>query len=135
MGYTHYWTVTKASDVCFQALVEDARRIIAATPVLICGGLGRGKPELTASTLRFNGSEARGEDYETFAMYSTDETWNFCKTAEMPYDEIVCAVLIAAKEHYRDNIDITSDGTWAEWTAGRDLYKLALNRTPRKAIK
>lgn len=65
------------------------------------------------------------------------EQFYFCKTARKPYDAVVCALLIAAKDAYGDSIRVSSDGSWggvpdvtwgAEWRAGRELYMKALGQ-------
>lgn len=46
----------------------------------------------------FNGLSELQEDYESFVL-CFDGTWNFCKTARMPYDLAVKCVLILAKKY------------------------------------
>lgn len=49
--------------------------------------------------------------------------FSFCKTAMKPYDAVVTAILIRAKTIYGSCVEISSDGEWQEWQAGRDLYE------------
>lgn len=129
MGYTHYFEgLTATPDV-----LEDARRIIAATTVTICGPSGIGLPILNeAEGIRLNGFKAAGESYETFHLRGTEEpkypgtAW-FCKTENRPYDEVVTAILIAAAVRSPDIArGMTSDGEWDNWSAGVALFESAV---------
>jgi hypothetical protein len=51
------------------------------------------------------------------------EIFDFCKTAQKPYDAVVTAILIRAKEIYGSCVSISSDGDWSEWQDGRNLYE------------
>lgn len=130
MGYTHYFPgLTATADV-----IEDARKIIAASPVTICGPDGQGLPILNeAEGIRLNGFEAAGEAYETFHLRGTDEPpypdmWNFCKTENQPYDVVVTAILIAAAVREPDlaAASVRSDGRWDNWAAGVALFESAV---------
>lgn len=146
MGYTHYFTRDKrnvGSAWMFGRLALDAKKIIEQAKsegIEICGALGTGEPEFTEAFFRFNGTEVGGLDHETFAWEALPEQpewqtkhfakgdkkndiFDFCKTAYKPYDAVVTAVLIRAKEIYGTLVDISSDGHWQEWQAGRDLYE------------
>jgi peptidoglycan hydrolase-like protein with peptidoglycan-binding domain len=77
------------------------------------------------------------DDYWNIDEYrQTGRVNNFVKTNEKPYDAVVCALLIAAKDHYGDSVLIGSDGDWesggwsceAGWVAGRELYEAALKK-------
>jgi hypothetical protein len=130
MGYTHYFPgLTATAEV-----IEDARKIIAASPVSICGPDGQGLPILNeAEGIRLNGFEAAGEAYETFHLRGTDEPpypdmWNFCKTEEKPYDVVVTAILIAASVREPDLAasSVRSDGGWDNWAVGVELFEKAV---------
>jgi hypothetical protein len=130
MGYTHYFPgLTATADV-----IADARKIIAASSVTICGPDGQGLPILNeAEGIRLNGFEAAGEAYETFHLGGTDEPlypdmWTFCKTENRPYDVVVTAILIAAAVRTPDSPagSVRSDGRWDNWAAGVDLYEAAV---------
>lgn len=83
-------------------------------------------PEVSASLVRFNGAGEKG--HETFLFTRVGAPFHFCKTAQKPYDAVVCAVLLAAKHHLGAALTLSSDGTWAEWKPGRDLYFQATGR-------
>lgn len=130
MGYTHYFPGLRSTvDV-----LADARKIIAASPVTICGPDGQGLPILNeAEGIRLNGFGAAGEAYETFHLGGTNEPpypdmWTFCKTEEKPYDVVVTAILIAAAVRSLDTTTgtVRSDGRWDNWAAGVELFERAV---------
>lgn len=61
------------------------------------------------------------DSHESFVIANEATEFTFCKTARKPYDAVVCAVLILAKAYFGKNIEISSDGDWAEWQEGKDL--------------
>jgi hypothetical protein len=131
MGYTHYWRIpTTPGPEAFKALVADATTLANA--------FGREAlseedgPEFSEQCIRFNGAEPN--DYETFLMRSTAVDFEFCKTQFMPYDRLVCAVLIAAKHHLGDGIRISSDGDWSEWSGGQELYQQTFPERPLTSV-
>ncbi|MFE4836322.1 hypothetical protein ACFRAU_16780 [Arthrobacter sp. NPDC056691] len=65
MGYAHYFPgLTATADV-----IADARKIIEASTVTICGPAGQGPPILNEKDgIRLNGFKAAGEAYETFHL-------------------------------------------------------------------
>lgn len=80
--------------------------------------------------IRFNGI---GEDgHETFylpkiytrkmpsLLSHTDLLFQFCKTANKPYDLAVCCCLIIAKHYLGDDIKVSSDGSLDEWKEAID---------------
>ena len=126
MGYTHYFEgLTATAEV-----IADARNIIDASPVTVCGPGGQGLPQLDAADgIWLNGFEAADEDYETFFLRGTDEPEHpelgaFCKTGRRPYDVVVTAILISAALHVGSTV--RSDGRWDNWGAGVDLFERAV---------
>jgi len=102
--------------------------------IKLCGGMGDGLPELTNEIICFNGSNIGDLGHETFLLEQKREPnsfeqydklnklfFNFTKTARKPYDLAVCVCLIIAKEYFRDEIIIKSDGTLDEWQPAIDL--------------
>lgn len=148
MGYTHYFersNANKGSAYMFGKLAFDAKKIIeqaTARGIAVSGPLGHGTPEFTESHFSFNGLEMLGQDHETFYWEALpvqhewnadrDAIFNFCKTAYKPYDAVVTAVLIRAKEIYGSLVDVRSDGNWEDWQAGRDLYEATFGTAPSK---
>lgn len=126
MGYTHYFEgLTATAEV-----IADARKIIDASTVTICGPGGQGLPWMDeAEGIWLNGFEAADEDYETFFLRGTDdpehpELGAFCKTAHRPYDVVVTAILISAAIHAGSTV--SSDGRWDSWAAGVELFETAV---------
>lgn len=120
MGYTHH---TIGINVTPQ-LASQARSIIAASDVSICGWDGTGEPEITDSVISLNGDESLGEDLETFSLGSP-VAWS-CKTQYRPYDEVVTAILVAAFINSGGEIALKSDGDFADWSDGIALYEKAI---------
>lgn len=74
--------------------------------------------------------------YETFMVskkmpkdekFPSLDGYNFCKTARLPYDELVTACLIYLYYEVPNKFSISSDGDWSEWAAGRRLYNQTFN--------
>ena len=123
MGYTHYFRDLELND----GLVEDARRIVAATDIKICDGHGEGSPRITQDMIWLNGDASANDESETFVLYRDHEPeFNFCKTGRKPYDEVVVAILIAAMANEAPGYEsINSDGSVFEWFGGIALYEKA----------
>lgn len=106
MGYTHYWE--QHADIpkkkWNKIILEVAQlfELAEAEGIEIASGCGTSKEfELNENIIRFNGFQ--NESYETFSIsrvldteeYHAWEGFNFCKTARLPYDKVVLAVLMA----------------------------------------
>lgn len=129
MGYTHYFAGLMAT----REVIGDARLIIGASGLTVCGPRGQGLPILNeAEGIRLNGFEAAGEAYETFHLRGTEDPRypgmaEFCKTENRPYDVVVTAILIAAAVRSMDTpAAVRSDGRWDNWAAGVELYERAV---------
>lgn len=134
MGYTHYWTLKKADNKTWKEFVAACKELHKALPetsetaggyyadgkIVICGWDGTGKPEFKLSGISFNGDEETGNNHETFLIEKENTDWNFCKTARKPYDLLVCACLIAAKEIL--GYEVRSDGDFEDWKPAIAFY-------------
>lgn len=126
MGYTHYFPGLKATA----EVIADAKLIIDASGVTICGPAGNALPIMNETEgILLNGFEAADEDYETFHLRGTEEPEHlglseFCKTARRPYDVVVTAILISAAVHA--DRQVRSDGQWSNWAAGVELFEKAV---------
>jgi hypothetical protein len=125
MGYTHYWRINEPIPA---VVFKDAQKIIAKATelgIVVCGADGTGLPTIDESGLKLNGDRSQGLSHETFEL-SEPTSFDFCKTAEKPYDTVVGAILISLKKHL-PSADITSDGGWfdEEWSDPRVLYLCA----------
>ena len=144
MGYTHYWRRPRknaGSAYMFGQLALDTKKIIAQAEqdgIRIRNGQGEGEPEFNEAYFSINGDashyvEGRDLAHETFCWEGIPsisehrkdepETFDFCKTAHKPYDAVITAILIRAKQIYGSCVYISSDGKWGEWQAGRELYE------------
>lgn len=115
MGYTHYWTVKRPFTTKQWAIIcADTRALFEKSVIVLVGDEEdqQSEPIADSKQIRFNG--AGDGMYETFLLSKgIDDA--FCKTARMPYDLIVCAVLIVANKHAPKSITITSDGGMASF--------------------
>lgn len=134
MGYTHYFKMLdNATPEMYKAFSDEAHEILRTAEInkgiQLADGMGE---ELTAwqaddERVMFNGF---GDDaHETFLWTPNSTGFNFCKTAQKPYDVVVVAVLIALGRAYGDAVEISSDGEYADWTDGAALYQMAVQRT------
>lgn len=110
-------------------VISDARKIIEAAPVTVCGPLGQGLPTLDeADGIWLNGFEAADEDYETFHLRGTDEpehpelSW-FCKTAHKPYDVVVILIAATVRSLQDAQGQFRSDGNWSNWATGGESVR------------
>lgn len=144
MGYTHYYTrpvANAGSAYMFGKLCLDAKAIIdhaKQSGIRLANGNAEAgtDPECTADYFSLNGvsDEYGDEGHETFYWENiptqpdyrnkSAEYFNFCKTAYKPYDAVVTAILIRAKVIYGSCVSVSSDGSWQEWQAGRNMYQI-----------
>lgn len=116
MGYTHYLRFNKAvAKRKFSKASADVKKafelIKAEFPnIAIKGGSGENEPQIDKDAICFNGDASKEEDYETFAVRVGDNGSNFCKTARQPYDVYVCVACLILKEHFGDDLCLTSGG-------------------------
>ena len=90
-----------------------------ASKVELAGYGGTGDPVLSTTEIGFNG---KGEDdsHETFLIKRGQDGFQFCKTAQKPYDIVVCAALIILRHRIR-TFRVSSDGGPDDWA---DAIKL-----------
>jgi len=138
MGYTHYWRKPESlAKNQFGRFVEDVEKIIlASSGIQLRNNMGEPGtvPEVTQELVSFNGA---GTDAHEAFYVSREEphghrladgrVFNFCKTAEKPYDAVVVACLYALIEHC-PSVSASSDGGFLEREAGRELYCAATGR-------
>ena len=150
MGYTHYTdriVGNHGTAEMFGKLALDAKLICEhaqSIGIRLAGPFGEmgTSPEFTEGYFAFNGEDGPSGDlsHETFRWEANpvqpewrkdeDFYFDFCKTAQKPYDAVVTAILIRAKEIYGNLLRVTSDGEWApdklswgSWASGRELYE------------
>lgn len=133
-GYTHYWRWrTPPARLAVEAAIADMRRVVHARSTLV-QVVDRREEDPWADagvaypTFVFEGKP--GQSVETFgfplAPFTAHEpSFQFVKTRQMAYDEVVAACLIVASQHFpRQTLEISSDGAWeTDWRPGRKLYE------------
>jgi hypothetical protein len=136
MGYTHYWYQKgNVAPEVWGKITEAVEKIIAATPkVEIKREYNSISPPLiNKQEITFNGIGDLG--HETFWLTREQQptpqwqttpnplgTFSFCKTANKPYDLLVCATLLIAKCYADDVFTLASDGEWErEWDQAKKL--------------
>jgi hypothetical protein len=126
-GYTHYWRWKIQPDKPrLERAVAEMGRIVDSKRAILDVGDAGGQDEILFNGIGDEGHEAFGFPLAPFAG---KPEFNFVKTAMKPYDAVVTACLIVARDHFmREELEISSDGTWDGWRAGRDLYIAVLER-------
>ena len=120
MGYTHYLrfknVVTKERLSKASADVKKAFELIKAEcpDIVIKDGWGENEPQIDENAICFNGDASKEEDFETFAVRVGEEGFNCCKTGRMPYDVYVCVACLILKEHFGDDLCMSSDGIFKD---------------------
>ena len=125
MGYTHYWTIKQGiGQADWNKFLEGSRQIIGTATE--AGFLLQ--DDSAGAAVFINGEGANA--HESFVITSEDVGYNFCKTAQKPYDTVVTALLILLKRSLGENVIVTSDGSWHEWESGCLLYETVYNIQP-----
>lgn len=112
MGYTRYWKPTGKE---FNKEFVDLNQAIVAVAkskygIVIRNGFGDDKPTINMEKIWLNGDGSNGLDHETYCLISGKASdFDFCKTAEKPYDLVVNAMLRIAQE-YGYVKDVSDDG-------------------------
>ena len=121
MGYTHYLrfkkTVTKERLSKVSEDVKKAFELIKSEcpNIVIKNNVGKDEPIINERIICFNGDASKDEDLETFSVQVDDKGFNCCKTGRMPYDVYVCVACLVLKEHFGDDLRISSDGIGGEY--------------------
>lgn len=124
MGYTHYWRNNGAIDkVEWEKAIADCDKIIAESAAAF-----ELEVDSNESNVWFNGNAAKDLDHETFVVPRDPdglEGFDFCKTAQKPYDAPVVACLARLAEA---GLRVSSDGDEADWEEGLALGAKILGR-------
>jgi hypothetical protein len=130
MGYTHYFNfIEEPSREKFIEFVEGVKQLVATAQE---AGIEIADEEYGDDKIVFNGVGA--DAHESFFVSADGVDFNFCKTAQKPYDTAVTACLIHAKKIFGDNIKISSDGDWSDWQSGQLLYESVYDIVPENFI-
>jgi hypothetical protein len=101
MGYTNYFTTAEevTSKETREKMAAFAKFAVDLSDVSIKGGKGTGEPSLQPWEIWLNGDEEKGEEHESFALdMMARNKREFCKTNRKPYDKVVKACLMYAKD-------------------------------------
>ena len=131
MGYTHYWNfIEEPSREKFIEFAEGVKQIVATAQE---AGIDIADEEYGDDKIVFNGVGV--DAHETFFVSADGVDFNFCKTAQKPYDIAVTASLIHARKVFGDNIKISSDGDWSDWEGGQLLYESVFDIQPESVLR
>jgi len=133
MGYTHYWRQYDGfnSDK-WDALVQHSLYLQAA----VYPSTKLADVEMSDFQISFNGVSP--QNHETFILDRAmqppnlrlpekDHFFNFCKTAQKPYDLMVMCVLLVANALEPDVITYATDGAESDWQPAVDLVNKVCN--------
>jgi hypothetical protein len=136
MGYTHYWTFkkipkgqAKKAELAYQKAVIDAHRIIMYWSNLNGGLSGYSAHTKLGAYGGINVNGSKSDAHEPFILrehVKQNEGFNFCKTAQKPYDTVVTACLIALQYRLGTLVEVSSDGSELDWLEGLELAKKVL---------
>ena len=133
MGYTHYWRQLRDfTDTEWNELARLTKLITVGVSTTVT--LDPAEFNIDNEEIRFNGIGEDGHetfiltkkkrakmDYEEQEAYDRQGAFEFCKTAQKPYDKYVVAVLCALYTMDRTKSimsEITSDGRVEDWNEG-----------------
>ncbi len=140
-GYTHYYTWKQTPDeASIKACVADMNRLIEARKSILVSPYRRdltaGSLKLSPTNVDFNGIGRKAHEPFVFPYVLPDhDSFNFCKTQLKPYDEVVTACLIVARDHFSPAVlEIDSDGEWPDWSRGARLYTSVFGRPARNPM-
>ncbi len=127
--YHHFWASgPENADVhAWRVLVRDARKLFAAFP----DGVVAENDNIIAEhvqTITFRG-EGREDEWATFRLTSTPQSFACVTTNWEPFDLLVTAILLAARYRLGGWIKLTSDGRWADWDSARGACEDVLGYT------
>ena len=136
-GYTHYFTWLKTPDEArLRPCIAEMNLLIEArTNVLAYPDDPRLAPHpvrLEALSVEFNGI---GDNAHEPFLFPGTNGFNFCKTQWKPYDEVVTACLLVARDHFPTSVlSISSDGEWDDWEKGARLYASIFHRRAKNPM-
>lgn len=128
MGYTHYWrgTESQINEAAWPQAVKDAQLLVDAGKLPFELDLSAAEP----GWIKFNGNADKDHDHEDFWVPLDPDAikssaFEFCKTAEKPYDTVVTAVLAVLGAA---GLKVSSDGDSSDWEPGLAFAKKVLGR-------
>jgi hypothetical protein len=134
MGYTHYFRQNKSfNDSQWQQVVEGIKRIFdycEEKKIKLQFEYNDPRPPVAnEKCIRFNGKDEDG--HETFYLVPESGGFQFCKTADKPYDLAVCLCLLYIESVAPGILEIKSDGNWEfDWVNARNAYASLFGTDP-----
>jgi hypothetical protein len=141
MGYTHYWnrdeSLLSPEDyrefyAQFTRLAVKVIQTAEQQGIEIADPSGEhlGAWRVDGESVRLNGyGEHFREGFVWKKVCPEPQPWvkeggffDFCKTEREPYDVVVTALLLAAREAYGSAVRISSDGLPSDWEDGLRLF-------------
>jgi hypothetical protein len=101
MGFTRYWDFEKLDEEKFKDFSSICQILIDVINIPLEDVI------ISERQVRFNGVDEDG--HETFNFNLDKSVFNFCKTNNKPYDEVVCGCLYVAKLIFGDSIRVNQD--------------------------
>jgi hypothetical protein len=122
MGYTHYFTIYKEElpKDKWKLFIADVSVILAwaKTKKIKLTGCSEGPKPIVDGDLVFLNGEPGCETLliRRRGVLSREDLrknyrWEFCKTDRLPYDAVVCLILVALKHRFGKDVMVTSDGS------------------------
>lgn len=136
-SYDHYFTWNqKPNEADLKQCVAEMNALINARKDMLVSpdleGSVPGSLKLESLKVDFNG--VGNDAHEPFVFPGTNG-FNFCTTDGKPYDEVVTACLIVARDHFSPKVlSINSDGSWDDWEKGAKLYTSVFHRPAKSPI-
>jgi hypothetical protein len=131
----HYFMWQRPPDEkSLQPCLAEMQQLVAAADAVLAGPSGEGQPLIKPHRLQFNGRADAARDPFTFPG---PPGLNTCKTDYKPYDKVVTACLLVARDHFPPGIlMIGSDADWEDddWSEGARLYQEVLGREPHNPL-
>ena len=119
MGYTHYFNHEQLSQDKWDNLTKDVKELfVDSKDTIQLNDDDSDFPKVNGDIIFFNGIANDGG--ETF-VFTRKRQNTFCKTFQRPYDKYVVAVLLLAKLHFGDEVNVRTDGNKSDWKKGFDL--------------
>ena len=113
MGYTRYWEgAVVCSDAVWDQIIDEFMAVGVKSKVKLASYTGSGLATLSKTEFAFNGEGKLG--HESVNIRRGQNEFGFCKTAQKPYDILVCALLIIMQHRIR-TFKVSSDGGPADW--------------------
>ncbi len=145
MGYTHYWSfnaperkkgAADAADKLYKQAIKDCTTVVKAYQKNAhdwerLSGFTAHAPAGKYGGLQVNGKQDAGHesfDLREHFRQALEESFNFCKTAQKPYDVVVVACLCILKYRLKSLVSVDSDGDQQDWQAGAGFAAHVLKR-------